>query len=431
MAVVDYLTSYIVIHTFKSTPSSKQTTDALDTICRQNGGYFSIIATDGGPQMASNHFKQWADDKFIIHRLSSATAAWSNGRSERAVQDLRAMWERAEMDKGAKLTLPGRAHLLSLFNDSPRAVGAASPARLHFRRQYRHPGVPAFEVEIFDKGEEIIGWQKKADKKEAANKRVATNQRKPVNLSVGLKVLVEDKQGNNTLPGEVVGVRSQRSCWVRMTDSDRIFLRNRRFLVEDPAFMTHVVNMLRMTVENGDGGDGGGRSSLEFSTSSPLRPALRSSGAKAPRGGRAVTFADTVEASGSQSQPGAAAVAQESSGAELHRSLPRTFADIVKGTTWQPATATAAAPQLGSSGDGRFEQASRVNFADSSSGGPTCQLGAGATGSLPLLPGGGAGSGQLTADPGRQEEAEVDALRAEVADLRDKLAQVEAILGRL
>ena len=153
------------------------------------------------------------------------------------------MWERAEMDKGGKLTLPERAHVLSLFNDSPRAVGAASPARLHFRRQYRHPGVPAFEMEIYDKGEEIIGWQKKADKKEAANKRVATNQRKPLNLSVGLKVLVEDKQGNNTLPGEVVGVRSQRSCWVRMTDSDRIFLRNRRFLVEDPAFNTSHVNM--------------------------------------------------------------------------------------------------------------------------------------------------------------------------------------------
>ena len=203
--------------------------------------------------MASNHFRQWADDKFIIHRLSSATAAWSNGRSERAVQDLRAMWEHVEMDKGGKLTLPERAHVLSLFNDSPRAVGAASPARLHFRRQYRLQGVPAFEVEIYDKGEEIIGWQ---------------------------KVLVEDKQGNNTLPGEVVGVPSQRSCWVRMTDSDRIFLRNRRFLVEDPAFKTSHVNMLKMTVANEGGG---GRSSVEFSTSSPLRPALRSSGAKAPR----------------------------------------------------------------------------------------------------------------------------------------------------
>ena len=58
MAVVDYLTSYIVTHTFRSTPSARQTTDALDTICRQNGGYFSIIATDGGPQMSSNHFRQ-------------------------------------------------------------------------------------------------------------------------------------------------------------------------------------------------------------------------------------------------------------------------------------------------------------------------------------------------------------------------------------
>ena len=109
----------------------------------------------------------------------------------------------------------------------------------------------------------------------------------------------------------------------------------------------------------------------------------------------------------------------------------RTFADIVKGTTWQPATA--AAPQQSSGGGGRFEQAPRVTFAgvDSSSGGPTCQSVGGATGSLPLLPGGGAGSGQLTADPGRQEEVEVEALRAEVAALRDKLGRLESILGRL
>ena len=453
MAVVDYLTSYIIIHTFKSTPSSKQTTDALDTICRQNGGYFSILATDGGPQMASAHFKQWLDDKYIIHRQSSATAAWSNGRSERAVQDLRTMWDRAEFEKGSKLTLPERAHLLSLFNDSPRAVGAASPARLHFRRQYRHPGMPAFEVEIFDKGEEILGWQKKEDRKEAANKRVATNQRKPLNLTVGLKVLVEDKQGNNTLPGEVVGVRSQRSCWVQMTDTDRIFLRNRKFLVEDPAFRTdHIINMLKSAVASGDArrGEGGfGDSCLEGSTSSQLRPALRRSGAK-PRVGRAVTFADTVEVSGSQSQPGAAAVAHESSGAEgVAQHPPRTFADIVKGNTWHPAAAaapqlasggggkfeqapaTAAAPQLASGGNGKFEQAPKVTFSGSSPGEPACQLGAGATGSLQLLPGGGAGAGQLAADLGGQGEAEVDALRAVVADLRDKLAQVEAFLGRL
>ena len=184
--------------------------------------------------------------------------------------------------------------------------------------------------------------------------------------------------------------------------------------------------------------------------SSHLLPALRRSGAKAPRGGRAVTFADTVEVSGSQSQPGAAAVAQESSGAEgVAQHPPRTFADIVKGTTWHPAAAaapqlasggggkfeqapaTAAAPQLASGGNGKFEQAPKVTFSGSSPGEPACQLGAGATGSLQLLPAGGAGAGQLAADLGGQGEAEVDALRAVVADLRDKLAQVEAFLGRL
>ena len=141
MAVVDYLTSYIVTHMFRSTPSAKQTTDALDTICRQNGGFFSIIATDGGPQMTSNHFRQWADDKFIVHRLSSATAAWLNGRSERAIQDLRAMWDRAEMEKGGKLSVPERAHVLSIFNDSPR--------------QSRRLGIastPALQVGVMKKG---------------------------------------------------------------------------------------------------------------------------------------------------------------------------------------------------------------------------------------------------------------------------------------
>ena len=164
------------------------------------------------------------------------------------------MWDRAEMDKGGKLTLAERAHVLSLFNDSPRAVGSASPARLHFRRQYRHPGAPALEIEVFEKGEEMIEWQKKTDRK-----RAATNQRKPLKLTVGLRVLVEDKQGNNTLPGEIVGVRSQRSCWVRMEGSDRIFLRNRRFLEKDPSFNTQQLNMLRWQVEHEGLGEGARR----------------------------------------------------------------------------------------------------------------------------------------------------------------------------
>ena len=137
---------------------------------------------------------------------------------------------------------------------SPRAIGSASPARLHFRRQYRHPGAPALEIEVYEKGEEMIEWQKKTDRKQAANQRVATNQRKPLKLTVGLRVLVEDKQGNNTLPGEIVGVRSQRSCWVRMEGSDRIFLRNRRFLVKDPSFNTQQLNMVRRHVEHEGGG---------------------------------------------------------------------------------------------------------------------------------------------------------------------------------
>ena len=80
--------------------------------------------------------------------------------------------------------------------------------------------------------EERVEWECKADRKEAANRRTATNQKKPLQLRVGLRVLVEDKDGNNTLPGKIMGVRSQRSCWVKM-DSGRNLLRNRIFLVSD------------------------------------------------------------------------------------------------------------------------------------------------------------------------------------------------------
>ena len=237
MLVVDYLTSYIVINTFRSTPSARQTVDALDDICRQNGGYVSIMATDGGSQMTSELFQQWLQDKFIVHRQSSATAAWSNGKVEQAIGQLRQTWDRAQQQKGAKLTRGERAEALAVLNDSPRRVGAASPTRLHFRRQYRHPGAPAMDLVVCDREEERMEWEVKTDRKEAANRRTATNQKKPLQLRVGLKVLVEDKQGNNTLPGEIVGVRSQRSCWVRM-ESGRTLLRNRRFLVKDPTYQT-------------------------------------------------------------------------------------------------------------------------------------------------------------------------------------------------
>ena len=246
MVVVDYLTSYIVTHTFRATPSARQTVDALDEMCRQNGGYFSIVASDGGPQMDSEVFRQWVNDKFVIHRMSSATAAWSNGKVEQAIGQLRQTWDRGQQQKGNRLTKGERAEALAVLNDSPRRVGAVSPARLHFRRQYRHPGAPAMDLAVCEEEEETVEWQCKADRKVAANKRVATNQKKPLQLRVGLRVLVEDKEGNNTLPGEVVGVRSQRSCWVLMEGSGRTLLRNRKFLERNPSFTSGLPQVLTL-----------------------------------------------------------------------------------------------------------------------------------------------------------------------------------------
>ena len=172
---------------------------------------------------------------------------------------------------------------------------------------------------------------------------------------------------------------------------------------------------------------------VEFSTSSPQKPALRSSGGatKVPRGGKSVTFADIAEAElgARQHQPAAAATqVSNGGGGAVQLGAKLTFADIVKSNSCQPATAAAALQSNG--GGGRFQPASKVTFAgvESSSGGPARHPGGRATGSLLLPPGGSAGSEQLAADPGRQEGAEVVALRREVAALREKIGRLESVL---
>ena len=119
-----------------------------------------------------------------------------------------------------------------------------------------------------------------------------------------------------------------------------------------------------------------------------------------PGGGKSVTFADSAEA------------------------------ELVVG----PRQPTAVAALQRNGGGGRFQPASKVTFAgvESSSGRPARHPGGRATGSLLLAPGGSAGSEQLAADPGRQEGAEVVALRREVAALREKIGRLESVLeGRL
>ena len=85
-----------------------------------------------------------------------------------------------------------------------------------------------------------------------------------------------------------------------MEGSDRIFLRNRRFLEKDPSFNTQQLNMLRRQVEHeglGGGGPAEDSTAAELSTSLPQKPALRSNGvATQPGGGKSVTFADSAEA---------------------------------------------------------------------------------------------------------------------------------------
>ena len=59
-----------------------------------------------------------------------------------------------------------------------------------------------------------------------------------LHLEVGMRVLIQDKHGRFIIPGEVIQLRSKRSCYVRNLDSGNLMLRNRRFLRKDPAHQT-------------------------------------------------------------------------------------------------------------------------------------------------------------------------------------------------
>ena len=102
------------------------------------------------------------------------------------------------------------------------------------------------DLAVWEAGEEVLEWEQKEKRKASALARVSGQLRKPLRLSVGLKVLCMDKEGVYSLPAEIVGVRSQRSCWVLMEDSGRTLLRNRKFLQADPSFAQPQVYSLKV-----------------------------------------------------------------------------------------------------------------------------------------------------------------------------------------
>ena len=235
---VDMLTNYIILHHFNTAPSTSQILQALDTIFLANGGFPKIVATDGQLSLNSAEFNDYCNQKWILHRLSSVGNSRSNGAAERSIGEVRRTFDKVARDKGANLTKADMALTLALLNDTPRISQTASPSFLHFRRQFRHAEFPALEVtkpDSFFEAQEEDRTKRREAKRESDNSRISSETSPaPMNLQVGLKVLLQDKKSKLfNIPGEIVKVKSKRSAIIRNKETGNLMLRNRRFLRED------------------------------------------------------------------------------------------------------------------------------------------------------------------------------------------------------
>ena len=107
--------------------------------------------------------------------------------------------------------------------------------RLFYCREPRIPNLPGC-TDLWD--EAAAGEarnQNKFERKERANLKTEHLDTSPLDLEVGLKVVMRNSKTNRwDVKGEVISIRAGgRSCYVKTSNSNRTYLRNRRLLRVD------------------------------------------------------------------------------------------------------------------------------------------------------------------------------------------------------
>jgi hypothetical protein len=227
---IDHLSSYARYYRFTKSPSSRMIKLKMNR-WGLDFGFPREICSDGAGVFVSEEMKKYYADIKVVHRLSSATFAQSNGKVERCIQSWKDLRAKAEMEgKSAE----DFEEVWALFMLIPQEAGELSPARMAFRRNLRHPKVLTYRVA--ERDTQVASqdqFERKNDEKRARNLKHNRFGRKPLILSVGRRVLVLDKSGKFSIAAKIVQIRpSGRSCYVRLTGG-RILLRNRKFLQVD------------------------------------------------------------------------------------------------------------------------------------------------------------------------------------------------------
>ena len=186
LVVVCALTDYSRIYHLPG----KRTAQAIIKLLKQfflDYGFAEWIGTDGAKIFTSYEFQEFLKQNKIRHRLSSPMNAQSSGRHEERVSAYKQMLKKLKYED--KLTEAEARWRWELINKLPSKTGQLSPARLAFRRERRHPNIPAIPTSGGEKEQGEKQKQEKRKKQEAINKKRSTRVKKPPNLVVGQRIL--------------------------------------------------------------------------------------------------------------------------------------------------------------------------------------------------------------------------------------------------
>ena len=123
-------------------------------------GFARVLHTGGAKVLTGDEFQTFLEENKIEHRLSAPMMSRSNGRIEERIKAYKNMLTKLHFEGR---TTEGEARATwEILNSMPSRTGELSPARLAFRRERRHPLIPALPAE----GGEIEQGRKQQQDKE-------------------------------------------------------------------------------------------------------------------------------------------------------------------------------------------------------------------------------------------------------------------------
>merc|ERR1711884_856284 len=158
-------------------------------------GFSRVIQTDGARVFTGQEFQEFLQNNKIQHRLSAPMASRSNGRAEQKIKAYKNML--TKLFSEGRTTEADARSTWELLNLMPSKPGEFSPARIAFRRERRHPLIPALPAE----GGEIEQGHKQQEDKEREqvrrNSKKGKNVKKPPPFQLGQRVLTQKFTSGN------------------------------------------------------------------------------------------------------------------------------------------------------------------------------------------------------------------------------------------